>query len=216
MAIYTPRGLKIRLDRAYAFALMARLYPHVDAFRLLQLTEEVENMGSVASFIAGIVAFALRLDPLMILVVVGATNFAFRMVHLLGLFFPPFNLILPLSRAYSLGAGYGVFLVGLLVFGFFTVGWKGVLAYIVARIAASVLAEATDFAYAKVIVKKTGIFPTASERSFFHAYRLMADRIGVTRSLEVTDEEMKSGNWEVVFKDLMVKWPEVVSRFTPD
>jgi hypothetical protein len=216
MAIYTPRGLKIQLGQAYAFALMARLYPDVDAFRLLQLTEEVENMGSVASFIAGIVAFALRLDPLMILVVVGGTNFAFRMVHLLGLFFPPFNLILPLSRVYSLVAGYGVFLVGLLVFGFFTVGWKGVLAYIVARIAASVLAEATDFAYAKVILKETGIFLTASERSFFHAYRLMADRVGATRSLEVTDEEMELENWKEVFIDLKVKWPEVVSRFTPD
>jgi len=216
MAIYTPRGLKIRLGRAYAFALMARLFPRVDAFRVLQLTEEVENMASLATFIAGIVAFAMRLDPLMIAIVVGATSFAFKMAHLRGLFIPPFKLILPLSRVHSLVAGYGVFLIGLLVFGFFTVGWKGVVGYVVGRIVASALAGAIDFAYTKMLFNKTGIYLTASERSFFHAYRLSADRVGATRSLEVTDEEMESENWEEVFTDLKVKWPRVVSRFTPD
>lgn len=216
MAIFTPRGLKIRLGQAYAFALMARLFPHVDAFRVLQLTEEVENMAALATFIAGIVAFAMRLDPLMVAVVVGGTSFGFSMAHLLGLFIPPFKFILPLSRVYSWFAGYGVFLIGLLLFGFFTVGWKGVVAYIVGKIAASALAGAIDFAYAKVVFNKTGIVITASERSFFHAYRLLADRVGVTRSLEVTDEEIEPENWEEVFTDLTIKWPVVVSRFTPD
>jgi hypothetical protein len=216
MAIYTPRGLKIRLGRAYAFALMARLFPRVDAFRVLQLTEEVENMASLATFIAGMVAFAMRLDPLMIAVVVGATSFAFKMAHFLGLFIAPFRLILPLSRVYSLGAGYGVFFIGLLVFGLFTIGWKGVLAYVMGRIAAGALAGAIDLAYAKVVFDRTGISLTASERSFFHAYRLSADRIGATRSLEVSEEEMEPENWQAVFADLMVKWPVVVSRFTPD
>jgi hypothetical protein len=216
MAIYTPRGLKIRLGKAYAFTLMARLFPRVDAFRVLQLTEEIENMPSIAAFFAGIVAFAIQLDPLMIAVVVGATGFTFKMAHLLGLFIPPFNLILPLSRVYSRVAGYGVFLVGLLVFGFLTVGWKGVVAYIVGRIVAIVLAGVINFAYAKAAFNKTGISLTASERSFFHAYRISADHVGATRSLEVTDEEMEPKNWEGVFTDLKVKWPMVVSRFTPD
>ena len=216
MAIFTPRGLKIRLGKAYAFALMARVFPRVDAFRVLQLTEEVENMAALATFIVGIVAFAMRLDPLIVAVVVGGTSLAFSMVHLLGLFIPPFKLILPLSRVYSWFAGYGVFLIGLLVFGFFTVGWKGVVAYIVGRIAACALAGAIDFAYAKAVFNKTGISMTASERSFFHAYRLSADSVGATRSLEVTDEEMDPENWEEVFTDLMIKWPVVVSRFTPD
>ena len=63
MALFTPRGLKLRLPTAYAFALMARVYPQTDAFRVLQLTEEVENLGALASFIAGIAAFSLRLEP---------------------------------------------------------------------------------------------------------------------------------------------------------
>jgi hypothetical protein len=33
MALFTPRGLKIRMAQSYAFALMARLFPTYDAFR---------------------------------------------------------------------------------------------------------------------------------------------------------------------------------------
>lgn len=39
MALFTPRGLKVRLPMSYAFALIARVYPRSDAFRVLQLTE---------------------------------------------------------------------------------------------------------------------------------------------------------------------------------
>jgi hypothetical protein len=216
MAIYTPRGLKIRLGKAYAFALMARLFPRVDAFRVLQLTEEIENLASLATFIMGVVAFSMQLEPLVIGVVVGAACLSFKLSHLFGLFIPPFKLILPLSRVYSWFAGYGIFLIGLLVFGCSMVGWQGVLAFVVGRLAAGWLAGAIDLAYSKFVFKKTGICITASERSFFHAYRLLADQVGVSRSLEVTDEEMEPDNWQDVFADLMVKWPVVVSRFTPD
>ena len=69
---------------------------------------------------------------------------------------------------------------------------------------------------AKAVFNKTGISITASERSFVHAYRLLADRFGATRSLEVTDEEMEPESWEEAFTDLTIKWPVEVSRFTPD
>jgi hypothetical protein len=216
MAIYTPRGLKIRLGQPYTFALMARVFPKVDAFRVLQLTEEVENLASLATFIAGLVVFGFRLDPLTIGIVIGATWFSFKMSHLFGLFIPPFKSLLPLSRVYSWFAGYGVFLIGLLVFGFIMVGWQGLAAFAVARILASWLAGAIDLAYGRYAFKKTGIAFTASERSFFHAYRLSADQVGASRSLEVSEKEMEPDNWQEVFTDLMMKWPVVVSRFTPD
>jgi hypothetical protein len=215
MAIYTPHGLKIRLGQAYAFALMARLFPRIDAFLVLQLTEDVENLASLAVFIAGIVAFAVRLDPVMIGIVVSVTYFSFKMSHLFGLFIPPFKLLLPLCRVYSSFSGYGILLVTLLAFGFFMVGWQGVIAFIVARIAAGWLAGGIGLAYSKFIFNKTGIAITTSERSFFHAYRLLADQVGVTRSLEVADEEMKPENWQHVYADLTIKWPVVAARFTP-
>ncbi|MCX5647889.1 MAG: hypothetical protein NTX40_02155 [Planctomycetota bacterium] len=216
MAIYTPRGLKIRLPREYAFALMARLFPRKDAFRVLQMTEEVDNLASLAAFLAGVIVFVARLNPLAVGLVVGLTCLSFNVAHLVGLFYPPFGLLLPLSRVYSWVSGYGILLISLLVLGFLTVGWQGVVAFLIARIAAACIAGAIDLVYGKFVFKKAGVAITKSERSFFHAYRLLADQIGATRSLEVPDEEMNPENWMPVYLDLMTKWPVVVARFTPD
>ncbi|MBN1511245.1 MAG: hypothetical protein JXB13_04465 [Phycisphaerae bacterium] len=216
MAIYTPRGLKIRLNVPYAFALMARLFPKVDAFHVLQLTEEVENLASAATAVVTAGVFVARLDPLTIGVATGTTWFAFKLSHLLGLFIPPFKTFLPLSRIFSWFAGYGIFFVLLVVLGLFTVGWQGVLAFIVARLTALWLAGLLDFIYGRFVFKKTGVSVTASERSFFHAYRLSADKVGASRSLDVSEDEMEPENWQPTYADLMLKWPVVVSRFTPD
>jgi hypothetical protein len=216
MALFTPRGLKVRIATPYAFALMARVYPRIDAFRVLQLTEEVENLPKLAGFIAGVVVFALRLPPLQIVVVVFIAVAVFRLVHLFGLFIPPLTLFLPLSRIYSVVSGYGVLLVALLVFGFFTVGWRGVLAFLVARACCDLLFGVIEFAWSRRAHRMIGFPFTASERSFFHAFRLAANRLGVSTDLHVPDEQLHRSHWEHVFSDLAVKWPIVVSRFTND
>ena len=64
MPIYTPRGLKVRLAKSYAFALMARLHGKETAFRVLQLTEEVENLGGLATTIAAAIALYYRASPI--------------------------------------------------------------------------------------------------------------------------------------------------------
>lgn len=216
MALFTPRGLKIRMAQSYAFALMARLFPTYDAFRVLQLTEEVENLASLSTFIAGLTVFFLKLEAPMIVTIVGVTCFYFKMVHIFGLFGLPERLLLRVSHVYSVLSGYGVFLVGLLVFGFFAVGWKGVVAFAGAKLIASWVADLIDQALTIMIFKKTGLFISSSERSFLHAYRLCASRAGVTRSIEVSDHEMEPSSWCDVFDDLTEKWPIVVSRFTSD
>ena len=216
MALFTPRGLKVRLPTAYAFTLIARVYPRTDAFRVLQLTEEVENLRGLASFMAATVAFALRLEPLQIGLIVFVAVAVFRLVHLFGLFVPPFTLLLPLSRVYSFISGYGVLLVALLVFGFLTSGWQGVLSFVLARVACGALFGIIELAYGKYAFRRTGIAVTASERSFFHAYRLEASRLGVSTDLAVSDAEVTSERWRLVYEDLAIKWPVVVNRFTGD
>ena len=216
MALFTPRGLKIVLPQAYAFALMARVYPKTDAFRVLQLTEEVENLPKLTAFVAALVAFALRLEPLQIGLVVFTVLCAFRLVHLFGFFVPPFTLLLPVSRVYSFVTGYGALLAGLVIFGLVTSGWQSVVAFIVARLACGVLFGLIELLYLKYAFRKTGLAITASERSFFHAYRLEANRLGASTDLIVSEAELSSANWEVVYQDLAAKWPVVVSRFTGD
>lgn len=64
MAIYTPRGLKIRLSVDHAFTLMARLFPDVDAFKILKTTEGLESIPATLAFITGLASFSLHLHPL--------------------------------------------------------------------------------------------------------------------------------------------------------
>ncbi len=206
----------MRLPTAYAFALMARVYPKSDAFRVLQLTEEVENLGSLAFFMAGVSAFSLRLGPLQIAVVVFVAVSVFRLIHLWGLLVPPFTLLLPVSRVYSRISGFGLLLAVLLVFGVLAAGWQGVTALIVGRIACAVVFSLTELAYGRHVYRTTGLAVTASERSFFHAYRLEASRLGASTDLAVSDAELQRANWEVVLRDLALKWPVVVARFTGD
>jgi hypothetical protein len=216
LALFTPRGLKIRLPRKYAFALIARLYPKTDAFRVLQLTEEVDNLPSLARFVATLIAFSLRLEPLQIAIVVLAADALFRIVHLVGLFIPPFTLLLPLSRVYSFIAGRGILLTVLGVSGFIFTGWQGVAAYVAAWLISNVLWVFIELAWGMRLVQKSGRSVTASERSFFHAFRLEANRLGAATNLDVSEDELRTEHWAPVFVELGMKWPVVVARFTDD
>lgn len=206
----------MRLTKPYAFALMARVFPKADAFRVLQLTEEVENLPALAGFVASITAFSLRLPPIQVGIVVFVTVFAFRLVHFFGLLIPPFTFFLPVSRVYSFVAGYGVLLVGLLVFGYFTTGWHGVLAFIAARIACGLLTWPIEILWMRHAHRQVGFPITGSERSFFHAFRLLATRFGESTDLHVSESELAPSHWEHVLEDLALKWPVVVERFTDD
>lgn len=193
MEVFTPRGLKLQLPTPYTFALMARLYPRVDAFRVLRMTEAVENLANLATLLSGAVAFSLRLEPFEIgaLVFVGVS--IAQVVHLVGLFVPPIPLLLPVSRLYGYVSGYGFLLVGVLIFGVFTCGWVGVMGFVVGRVACGAI-----FGIFGGIVSR-------SERSFFHAYRLEAKRLGASTDLTVHETELAPANWEPVLEDLVSK-----------
>jgi hypothetical protein len=127
MPIYTPRGLKIRIAVPYAFGLMARLSPTVSPFRVLKTTEGLESLPGMLAFIAGIVAFVMRLPPLHIGLAVGVGQVLGVLINLFGVYLIPG--LVPLGTLYSYFAGYGIFLVTAAVVGFLFAGWQGVLAF---------------------------------------------------------------------------------------
>jgi hypothetical protein len=49
--IVTPRKLKIDLPLGYAFALIARVYPKVDAFQFLKRVEGIQKIHSLAGLV---------------------------------------------------------------------------------------------------------------------------------------------------------------------
>ncbi|MCY4379077.1 MAG: hypothetical protein OXC39_04530 [Candidatus Dadabacteria bacterium] len=232
MALYTPRGLKIRLNINHAFALMARLYPKVDAFKVLKTTEGIESIPGMLAFIAGVLSFSLGFETYQIglytflACVLGMiiTTRYLNLEHLL-LFFAfideklvgIFRVLVPrlpgLGTLYSYVSGFGILLVVLIVYGIISVGWKGVLAFFIGRIAAELVNLVITFRVMKKIYSETKVPFTTSEIHFFNAYRLHASKLGKTTDTTVSEEELKEENWIECFKDLESKWPEVVERF---
>ena len=214
MAIYTPRGLKIRIAVPYAFGLIARLYPKVSAFKVLKTTEGIESLTSIAIFIAAIICFIMKIDPLQIAVVISITYIVSVLLNTFGLFIIPGQVAI--GTLYSYISGYGLLLVGIVIIGYLFTGWQGVLAYFVGNFTGWVVARAIEVIETKRYFKLTGFAFTSSERCFFNAYRLHAAKHGITTDINLSEEEEKEENWRGAFEDLSSQWPQVVERFTMD
>lgn len=214
MANYTPRGLKIRLALDHAFALINRLRPEVDAFKVLKTTEGIEDLTSLVTFSTGLVCFLMKLDPLYIAISVFVAYLLAILINLKGFYVIPG--LVGLGTLYSYISGYGILLAGLSVAGYFLVGWQGVVAFFIGRFLAWSISQVLEIQDMKRIYKMTGLPLTASERHFFNAYRIHASRLGKTTDISVTEEELSEDNWKPAFNELAIKWPEVVARFTLD
>ena len=232
MALYTPRGLKIRLSIDHAFALMARLYPEIDAFKVLKTTEGIASIPGMLAFMAGVLSFFLGLGIYQIgfytfLACVSGMVITTRYLNLehLLLFLAfldeklvgIFRIFIPklpsLGTLYSYVSGFGILLVVLIVYGITSVGWKGVIAFFVGRIVAELVNLVITFRVMKKIYSETKVPLTTSEIHFFNAYRLHAAKLGKTTDIIVSEEELREENWIECFKELESKWPEVVERF---
>jgi hypothetical protein len=218
--LFTPRGLTIYLPRDYSFALMARLYPKVDAFKVLEKTQGIYKIHSAAGFITGLVCFLLGLSPLQIAMWTFCITFAFYLLRLFGIFIIPGMVVIP--TIYSRFTGYGLVTIIILAVGLLRVGIVGTIAYIIARLIVEGLTVVIDQKAGAHLGIKMGIEPVrakdgamyfAPAMDFIRAYKLYAVRIGISVDVNVSKEELHTENWIHVWDDLASKWPEVAQRF---
>jgi len=214
MALFTPRGLKVRLPLDYSFALMQRLYPSVDAFKVLHTTEGFELLPSSMAFLAAIVCFLSECSPITIAAVVASVSVFAHFMRVSGL--PVHALFVRLSNAFSILHGYGLYLITLGAVGFIFTGWQGLTAYIVGRMVAGLVNGVVKHFNGQRIKRDVGTYLTTSEINFLNAYAFHARRTDQSLDLGVSDEELEESNWRPVFVDLALKWPRVVARFTRD
>ncbi|NLD71763.1 MAG: hypothetical protein GX649_03480 [Chloroflexi bacterium] len=217
MSIYTPRGLKIRVPVRDAFALMARLHPHVSAFRILKTTEGIETIPGLLSFAGGVAGYAFGLAPLQLGAVVAGGHVIGMIMNAIGLFLPG---LVPLATIMSYVTGYGFFLLAGVTMGYVVSGWTGALAYLAGRLAAVLLGYVIEWvqayrlhAVARALGYSGGL--TASEQNFVNAYRLHALKCGKSTDITLTEEELDEESWLPCFADLKYEWPNVVARFSP-
>ena len=212
MAIFTPRGLKIRLETSFAFALMSRLYPKVTAFRILKTTEGIDILPNAVAFAVTIICFFSNVEPINLFYYVIASHMIVHIILILGLFVIPG--LISYGTLFSYISGFGIYLIIIIAVGLIYSSWKSVVAYFVARIFCWVIDWVIEYFEAKRMVKYLGYPLGLAERNFFNAYRLHANRIGASIDLEVTDDELKEEYYSKSLNQLAYEYPNVVARFT--
>ena len=212
MAIYTPRGLKIRFPLDYSFALMSRLYPKVDAFKVLKTTEGLESIPAVLSVLTGFVCFYLQLSLFEIGLYAFIASFVGFLLTTFGLYLIPG--LVGLGKLFSNIFVSVILYILLIIFGFINVGWLGVIIFFIGKYFTEIVREVFESIQARLMYKKIGKVFTISEKNFINAYRLHAVKLNITTDVSVSEEELDKENWMPVFLDLSIKWPEVVKRFT--
>jgi len=214
----TPRGLKIRLGLDWAFTLIARLWqkdPRTDAFRVLKTVEAIEYVPTVLAFAGSITAALVPSWPIWS-VTIGAIAGTLLGVMLTrsGMFIilRPLGIMM-LARAWSYFPGFGELHIVALVVRCLVRGWWLIPAWLVGHAAGAILQMGLEFLFVKLYHKLTGQPFTPSEINFFYAYMLHADRLGITRDIDVSDSEIEQGKWYACLADYAEKWPEAVARF---
>lgn len=221
MALMTPRGLKIRLGLDGGFSLLARLWrrdPRTDAFRVLKTCEAITHIPVVLSVLAGAVLaiWPAAASPLWLGAALVLGRVAGTLLTAMGRFdvVRPFGLLwLGLIWSWLPSVVRAPLIVGIPAALGFLMGWWWAIAWIVGSVSAVVFSSGLEFLIVVINKQRVGQGFTAAEIDFFNAYRLHADRLGVTRDIDVTEEEAASGDWRECLNDYAEKWPEAVARF---
>ena len=211
----TPRGLEIQLDVPTGFALLARLWardPKTDAFRVLKTVEALEHIPTVAGFIGALIGLFWGSAAWQVAGGLIEGKILGKLLTMFGAFIFPG--VVTLATWWSWVSGYGL-LVGLgIASAWFLKGWEYGIAWIVGLVLGYVISvlfiETIQIKYYK---DKIGVLIGQAEVNFINAYRLHADRLGLSHSIEIGDDEIQSGKWQDCLEDFAGKYPQAVARF---
>lgn len=211
----TPRGLKIRIEIPHGFALLARLWQkdnNTDAFRVLKTCEGLEYIPSIFGFIGGLAGLLIGSSPWHVLLGIVLGTVLGKLLTMFGMFLIPGLPVI--ATLWSWVAGYGIFTIFGVAGSWLLRGWEFAAFWLggfaAAYIASMFILEPMRMKYYK---KSVGYPFGQSEINFINAYRLHADRLGVTRGIEVSNSEVASGEWKACLEDYANKYPEAASRF---
>lgn len=211
MVIHTPQGLRIKLDVATSFGLMARLYPDIRPKQVLKTTEDISLISSALGFVTGLLCFVLQLEPQSIGICTFTAVLVGIFINASGLLLFPF---VQLGAAFNRIYVFFLPTILMIVVGYFLTDWQGVIAYLLTRCTAFGLSILVGMGLTRHAMAKWGHAFTTSERHFFHAYRYYAERIGVPTNLVLSYEELDESFWQHAYCDFLQSHPEVNGRFS--
>lgn len=216
MAIYTPQGLKIRVSLDFAFALMARLYPRVGAFRVLKTAEGIEEIPSAVSSVVAVFCLLTTVTPMYIAIWTIGSYLAVGLLRQFGVFVLPGLIALGTFKSHLTFFSVPWDFLALMAYAYYAIGWVGVTAIALGKIGGRIVLFIVEMVTHRRAYRRTGVNLTSSEDAFFHAYLTHAEAVNAPMNLDVSSEELREEYWRDCYTDLAHHWPEVVRRFTDE
>ncbi|HKQ62509.1 MAG TPA: hypothetical protein VJS92_14555 [Candidatus Polarisedimenticolaceae bacterium] len=179
--LHTPRGLKLRLDPAYVFALLARLGPEARPLDVLRTTEALERVPPAFACVAALGAVVLGAEPPAACAATAVGYAAFgAMTQWSVLLFRP---VVTLGRWYRMRWPF----VGVLAGALLGRGWRTAAAIVLGRVIGGAANGLVELLRSRRYLREVGRALTGAEVNFFSAYRLHARALGRPASLAAPD-----------------------------
>ena len=148
MSVYTNRGMKVRLDTAFIFALIGRLAPKHTAFTVFQYAEGIELSPSFFFWVAAMATLTFSDSGLLLFLIPPLSATLQLLMKLARAYTPLASVTMPFFRLYGILYGYGLFLVPLLVLAYAKMGFTGIGLIVGAGTLKSILCNGIENAYA--------------------------------------------------------------------
>lgn len=197
MAFYTPRGIKIRLDKEYAFALLARLSGQAGPAEVLRYMEGLQAIPYLLACAAGILGLLFRVSAFQIS---GMTVALFLMGYIMNA-----RAYYPLPGLAEAGIFYRRiragrwFFLAFLIFAWLRNAWDLCAVFYGTRFLVDMGCKIADAAASQEYYRRQGVLFLMPERNFLNAYQHFARRAGKETGLELSEEEKSRETWKETF-----------------
>lgn len=198
MTIYTPGGMPINFPMNYAFTLLARLYPKYRPHKILKIAQGMDKAPEAVAYSLAFILFALRLSPTILFTSVLVVPGILRWMHIRSKYIA---LVVNLGVIFSTVGKFGIISIGLAMFGYYSLGWQGLTAFFGARLLGGFINTIIEAQEKNRIRALAGVWYNEFDRCFIDAYRFCAHKIGVTIDPFVSEQEIESHQWQIIYMD---------------
>lgn len=196
--------MPISFPMKYAFTLLARLYPTYRPHKVLKIADGMDCASEAIAFILAALLFSFKLNFVLIFISTFCFSSVIKLLHVKSTYN---DFIVYLGVMFSYIGKLGLLTILITVLGWFSVGWQGLLAFFIARFIGGFLNTFLEARERKRIRDTFGIDVNEFDRCFIDAYRFCANKIGLTLDYSVSEEELNSDRWQIIYLDYSTQDP---------
>jgi hypothetical protein len=203
-AIFTPRGLHVRLPTHVAFGLLAQLRPKVRPAEVLATTEAIEFTPTAVGKLLALAGFLLDLSPAAIATICVLGRVVPNLLAIAGLG----GHLSVIGRLYRPLAGYGLTLLAVAVIGALMAGPLAALGFLVGTLVGGLINMLVDFLLMRRPAGPMKQPLSSTERFFLQALRQHAAASGQRLDLDHPPATADEGAWRAALADYAAQHPK--------